>query len=429
MLKNRVVNNASWIIVCKAMQAVLTLVVTVLTARLLEPDGYGIINYAASVTAFFVPVMQLGLNSTLVRELISKPEREGEIMWTAVAMSFASSLLSIAGIFAFTSIANRGEWETVAVCVVYGTMLVFQCFELLQYWFQAKLMSKYHAVIVLVSFAVVSAYKIFLLFSGFGIIWFAAAQSFDYFLIAVGLVVVYSIKSHSRPRISLKTARELFSTSRYYIVSAIMITFFAQTDKVMLKLMIDDAACGYYSAAVTCAGMTSFVFGAIIDSIRPIIFKNKEENEEAYKKTLIALYSIVIYLSLAQSLVISIFSGFIIKIFYGAAYSAAVVPLSILVWYSTFSYLGAVRNIWMLAEKKQKYLWIMNMLGALMNIVLNFILIRLIGIAGAAVASLVTQMFTNVIIGFIIKPIRENNILMLKSINPKYLISVIKTVR
>lgn len=429
MLKNRVVNNASWIIACKAVQAVLTLVVTVLTARLLEPDGYGIINYAASVTAFFVPIMQLGLDFSLVRELVTKPEREGEIMWTAVAMSFISSLFSVAGIFAFTAIVNRGEWETVAVCVIYGTMLVFQSFELLQYWFQAKLISKYHAVTVLVSFALISAYKIFLLFSGGSITWFAAAQSFDYLLIAVGLLTVYSVKSRSKPQFSFKTARELFSTSRYYIVPAIMITLFVQTDKVMIKLMIDDAACGYYSAAVTCAGMTSFVFGAIIDSARPVIFKNKEENEEAYEKSLIALYSTVIYLSLAMSLVISIFSGFIIKLFYGAAYSAAAFPLSILVWYSTFSYLGAVRNIWMLAEKKQRYLSLINMLGAIMNIVLNLVLIRLIGISGAAIASLVTQVFTNVIIGFIIKPIRGNNRLMLKSLNPKYLILLVKTVK
>ncbi len=429
MFKNRVVKNASWIIVCKAVQAVLTLVVTVLTARLLEPEGYGVINYAASVTAFFVPIMQLGLNSTLVHELIKRPEQEGRIMGTAVTMSFASAILSVLGIFAFVSVANHSEPETVLVCVVYGTMLLFQSAELLQYWFQAKLLSKYHAIVVLLAFAVISLYKIFLLVAGWGVVWFAAAQSVDYLFIAIGLFVLYKKKADSRLSFSFMTAKELFSESKYYIVSSLMITLFAQTDKVMIKLMIGDAACGYYSAAFTCAGMTSFVFGAIIDSLRPIIFENKSKSKEGYENTLSALYTIIIYLSLLQSLVISIASGLVIKIFYGAAYSEAVVPLAILVWYSTFSYLGSVRNIWMLAEGRQRYLWMINLSGALVNVALNAILIPAIGISGAAIASLATQIFANVIIGFIIRPIRENNRLMLRAVNPKYLISAIKTLK
>ena len=63
MLNNRVVKNASWIIICKVVQAVLTFVVTFLTARFLEPAGYGVINYAASVVAFFVPILCVLNNS------------------------------------------------------------------------------------------------------------------------------------------------------------------------------------------------------------------------------------------------------------------------------------------------------------------------------------------------------------------------------
>ncbi len=429
MLKNRVVKNASWIIVCKVIQAVLTLVVTMLTARFLGPSDYGVINYAASVVAFFVPVMQLGLNSTLVREIVAKPEREGEIMGTAVTMSFTSALLSMLGIFAFVSVANSGERETIIVCVLYGTLLIFQAFELVQYWFQAKLMSKFSSISALVAFAAVSLYKILLLIWGKGVYWFAIAQSIDYIIIAAALLILYRRISPQRMRFSFMTARELFSSSKYYIVSSLMITLFLQTDRVMLKLMLGDAECGYYSAAATCAGMTSFVFSAIIDSLRPIIFENKDKSEEGYRKTVTALYSIIIYLSLLQSLVISLLSPFIIHIFYGQDYSLAAPTLAILVWYSTFSYLGAVRNVWILAENKQKYLWIINLTGAVMNIILNFILIPILGISGAAVASLVTQFFTNVIIGFIIKPIIGNNVLMIKSLNPKYLISVIKTVK
>ena len=75
----------------------------------------------------------------------------------------------------------------------------------------------------------------------------------------------------------------------------------------------------------------------------------------------------------------------------------------------------------------KKYLWIINLSGAIANIVLNLILIPISGVCGAALASLITQIFTNVIVGFIIKPIRYNNVLMLQSLNPKILINTIKT--
>ena len=120
-----------------------------------------------------------------------------------------------------------------------------------------------------------------------------------------------------------------------------------------------------------------------------------------------------------QCVFISLFSGIIIRILYGAAFGEAVNALRIVVWYTTFSYLGAVRSIWILAENKQKYLWGINLSGAVANILLNAVLIPVLGICGAALASLITQIFTNVIIGFILRPIRHTNTLMLRSLNPK----------
>ena len=61
-----------------------------------------------------------------------------------------------------------------------------------------------------------------------------------------------------------------------------------------------------------------------------------------------------------------------------------------------------------------------------MNVILNAVLIPVMGVMGAALSSLFTQIFTNVIVGFIMKPIRYNNYLMLKGCNPKPLIIYIK---
>ena len=426
MQANKIVKNASWIIVCKIIQSALGLVVTMLSARFLGPSGYGLINYAASIVAFIAPVMYLGFNSVIVQELIKNPESEGQTLGTAICSSFIASFFCVAGVAAFVFIANNGETDTLIVCALYSSLLIFQALELIVYWFQSKLLSKYSSIVSLIAYIVVSAYKIYLLATAKSVYWFAVSNSLDYLLIAGLSFLFYRKLGGQKLSFSKQAFCRMFQSSKYYILANMMVAVFAQTDRIMLKLMIDDSATGYYSAAVTCAGMTNFVFAAIIDSFRPLIFDNKKNDSVQYEKNMTSLSSVIIYLSLLQCVAMTAFAGLIIKILYGEAYAQSAVALRIIVWYTTFSYLGAVRNIWLLAEEKQKYLLWINLLGAVANIGLNFALIPVMGINGAALASLITQFFTNVIIGFILKPIRRSNYLMIKALNPKGVIKSLK---
>lgn len=417
MINNKVVRNASWIIACKVVQSVLGLVINMFTARYLGPSNYGIISYASSIVAFFAPVMTLGLGNILVQETIQHPEEEGKIFGSALTISLIGSLACIVGIASFVSVANAGDTITIVVCILYSLILTCQAMELIQYWYQAKFLAKYSSVVSLCAYAVVSAYKIFLLATQKSVYWFAVSSALDYLLIAIALLIIYKKKGGQPLRFSWAVAKRMVSVSKYYIVSSLMVTIFAQTDKIMLTLMLDETVTGYYSAAVTCAGITAFVFAAIIDSARPAIFESQKVNKEAFEKNVSRLYCVITYLSLAQSLFMTVFAKLIITVLYGSEYYPAIPGLQLIVWYTTFSYFGSVRNIWILAEGKQKYLWIINLSGALTNVVLNAILIPLWGLMGAAGASLVTQFFTNVVVGYIIGPIRRNNLLVVKGLN------------
>ena len=419
-MRNKVINNTVWIVGCKIVQSVLQLVINMLSARYLGPSNYGLINYASSIAAFCIPIMQLGMRSTLVKEIVDRPEKEGQTMGTAIGMSVISSILCIIGITTFTVIANGDEKTTVIVCLLYSTSLIFQALEMVQYWFQAKLISKYTSLTMLFAYIVVSIYKTILLITRRNIYWFTVAQVIDFFIIAVVLLFIYKRVGGQKLTFSFKRGRELLSKSRYYIISGMMVTIFAQTDKIMLKFMVGDSGVGQYSAAVASAGLTGFIFAAIIDSFRPSIIESKKAGSTNYGKKVGILSAIIIYLSLLQSLGMTLFSDLIVYILYGADYAQSAGILMVLVWYTTFSYMGSVRNIWILAEEKHKYLWIINMSGALGNIALNLALIPIWGVQGAAIASLVTQIFTNFIIGFIMPPIRDFNKLMLKGLNPSF---------
>ncbi len=427
--RNSTTKNAVWIISCKIVQSLMGILVSMLSARYLGPSNYGLISYAASIVTFVLPIVQLGFRSTLVREIVDNPDREGEIVGTSLFFNGLSAIACIVGIFSFVYVANPNEPVTLLVCMLYSISLLAQSLEMIQYWFQAKLMSQYTSVTGLVAYTIVTAYKIYLLATQKSIYWFAISNTIDYLIIAITLIIIYRKLSSQKLKVSFKLFREMFERSKYFIVSSLMVTIFAQIDKIMLKAMMSEEAVGIYSAAVACAGLSSFVFAAIIDSFRPTVFEHKKFSKELYEKDLSLCYSVVIYLSLMQSIVCTIFSKPIIYILYGSDYAASAGVLSLVVWYTTFSYLGPIRNIWMLAEDKQNYLWIINLSGAVTNIILNAMLIPIMGIMGAALASLVTQIFTNVVLGFIIKPIRHNNNLMLRGCNPKILLYYIKNLK
>lgn len=407
MEHKRVLHNAGWIIGCKIAQSVLVLLLTMLTARYLGPAHFGLLHYAAALVAFAAPISKLGLDAILVKALLDAPEREGETLGTAMGMSLLSSLLCIAGLLGFSALTNSSEPLAAIVCLLYSLILIFQSMELLQFWFQAHLLSKYTAIAALIAYGIKSAYQLVLLMQGSNIYFFCLTGALDILMIDLMLFGKYKRISGGRLTFSPSLARRLFAESKYHLLSAMMIAVFANTDGIMIKLFLGDIQTGYYSAAVGCANITSFVFSALIYSAQPVLLEKFRQQKQAFDETFPLLYAAVIFLSLLQCLFISLFAPFLLRVLYGEAYLAAANPLRMLVWYTLFSYLGAVRNIWIIANEKHSLLWKINLTGAVANILLNLIMIPRFSISGAAAASLITQVFTNVFLCFLLPSLRE----------------------
>jgi len=426
---NRVLKNASWIIGCKIIQSLLTFLIGMLTARYLGPSNYGLISYAASVVAFFVPVMQLGLSATLVQEFIADPEQEGKILGTSLVLNVVSALACIVGVAAFSMLASPGEPETTVVCVLYSLMLVFQASEMTQYWFQSKLQSKYPSLAALIAYAIVSVYKIYLLVSGKSVRWFAVTHVIETFVISILLFGIYLRLGGKKLCFSWKLGKQLLSRSKYYILAGLMMVVYQQTDRIMLKLMLDEATTGYYSAAITCMSISGFVFSAILDSARPSILESRKVSYEVFAQKTTLLFTVITAVSLLQSVGMTVLAKPMVWLIYGEAYLPAVPVLMIAVWYITFGYYGSVRNIWILAEGKQKYLWRIDLFGAACNVLMNFLLIPVMGACGAALASLITQFLANVVLCVLMKEIRPCGMLMLKGLHPRNAAILIRSVK
>lgn len=422
ILKSKVTINAGWLIAGRIYHMLLTFFIGLLTARYLGPANYGLINYAAAYTTFFASFCTLGINSVIVKNFVDNPDEEGETIGSAIVLRTVSSLLSVIMMICITLFMDKGEVTTNIVVALCSIGVLFQVMDTLNYWFQARLQSKYAALATVISYTVVSIYKIWLLFTGRRVEWFAVSTSLDSFVVAIVLLVMYYKQNGPKFSFSVKKSKELFFSSYHFILAGLMVAIYGSTDRFMLKQMLNESEVAYYSTAVALCNTWVFVLAAIIDSMYPVILQHFGKNNGKFEQKNRQLYAIVFYMSVLASSLISVLATFIVKVLYGDAYISAADPLRIITWYTAFSYLGVARNAWMVCYNCQFYLKYLYIGAALTNVVLNVWLIPIWGASGAALASLITQISTILVFPAMIKALRPNVKLMIEAICLKYVV-------
>ncbi len=413
---NKEVKNAGWLIGGKIAQMVLSLLVGLLTARYLGPGNYGTINYIAAYVSFFTSFCTLGINSIIIKDFVDHPDEQGEAIGSSILLRLLSSLCSIVMILSIVSIADAGDRLLFTVAVLCSVALIFQTFDTINYWFQSRYQSKITSIASLIAYASVSVYKIILLILQKDIYWFAFSTSVDYIVVAVVLLIAYRKNNGPQLKFSFKKSRELLARSYHYILSGMMVAIYGQTDKLMLKHILNETEVGYYSTATHICTLWVFVLAAIIDSMYPTILNLYKSDKLQFERKNRQLYAIVFYVSVFVSLCFVVFGKLIVSILYGKAYLPAVGPLKIITWYTAFSYLGVARNAWLVCENKQKYLKFLYAAAAVMNIGLNLLFIPLWGASGAAFASLLTQILSSIVFPALLPAMRPNTKLMLSAV-------------
>lgn len=415
LLQNKSIKNAGWLIVGRVAEKVIAFVVGLWSANYLGPSNQGLISYAGAYTSFFMALCTLGINSVVVKELIEHQHEHGTVLGTAMLLKMLSSLLSVGMILGISCVVDKGEPTTILVVALCSIGLLLNVLETFHYWFQSRLQSKVTAIAVLVGYAISSGYKILLLIWQKPVEYFALATSIDYLFVGAFQFIAYKKFGGARLRFSAAYGRQLLRRSAPFILPALMVAIYGQTDKFMLKQMLGEEANGYYSTAANFCVCWCFILSAIIDSVTPTVFEaNKQHDEALFNRRNKQLYAIVFYLSLFVSLCFTLLAKPLISVLY-PKYPESVNPLRVICWYVAFSYLGVARNAWLVCKDRQKYLIFISLSAAVVNFGLNLLLIPKLGPTGAAIASLIAQIATVIVPAFI-KPLRENAKLMLDAI-------------
>lgn len=382
--------NSYWIIGEQIFQMLLSLAVGMMTARYLGPGDYGTLNYTASYISFFSVAASLGMEGVVIKKLIENPEREGLYLGSCIVFRLTASALSTLAAACLIIVLDAGDRLKLELVFIQSLQLFFQSFHILDAWFQRHLKSKYTSAGKMAASIVVAGYKVFLLVTAKGIVWFAAANVISDFVMGLILFLCY-LKQNSLA-FHYEAGKSVLAESVHFMISDLMSAVYKYMDKIMIAQMMLDIDVGYYTSAITISAVWAFLPNAVIRSFRPTIMElNKAGNEKLYKRRLTQLFSLVIWMSLLFALGIFMFSDFIVYVFYGKDYKGAVSALQIMVWAEAFAVTSTTRSIWILCEKKSQYVKYYIAVGAAVNVCLNFMLIPEFGIEGAAFATLISE--------------------------------------
>lgn len=397
----RIIGNTGWLFTEKLVQMALGLLVGLWVARYLGPEEFGRFNYAIAIVGLFIPIAKLGLDSIVIRNLARDPSLKDETLGTAFVLKLLGSLITFFipfGVVAFSTSSNNPDYlETLLLVGIIASGTIIQSFEIIDYWFQSQVQSKYSVLARNVAYVLINGVKLVLIQLKAPLMAFAIAMVAEYVLAAIGFLVAYRLHGNliRAWKVNFRYAKSLLNDSWPLILSGIVIMIYMRIDQVMLGQMVGEKSVGIYSAAVKISELWYFVPSAIVNSVFPAIVQAKEISEEVYYKRIQQLLNVVALLAYSVAIPVTFLATRIVTLLYGEYYAEAGPILNVHIWAGLFVSLGLARSSWLITEGFMKFSAATTAIGAVINIILNYLLIGKYGGLGAAFATVVAQIFAS----------------------------------
>jgi len=387
-----VIGNTGWLFADKIIRLGVGLFVGVWIARYLGPAQYGTLNYAQAFVSLFAVFATLGLDGIVIRDIVRNPSCRDETLSAAFLLKLSGGFLTMllaVGSVCLLRPEDRLVWLLVTI-IASGT--IFQAFDVVDFWFQSQVLSKFTVIARNAAFLVIAVVKIILILQQAPLVAFALAGLGEIVLAAAGLVAACRVHGYRLQFWQGSRARmvELLRESWPLVLSGLAIIVYMQIDQIMLGQMSGDEAVGLYSAAIRLSEVWYFIPTIIVSSVFPAIVEAKKLDSAVYYERLKKLFSLLAGIAYGVSIPLTFLAPYLVRILYGQGYLAAVPILSIHIWASLFVFIGVGQGPWNITEGYMKLSLQRTVVGAMMNIVLNLLLIPGYGGVGAAVATVVS---------------------------------------
>ena len=409
-----IIGNTGWLFADKILRMGVGLLVSVWIARYLGPEQFGLWNFAIAFAALFGAFATFGLDGIVVRELVKNPERQNELLGSAFALKLTGGVITLLIALFAISVVRGGDTHTLWLVGLSAAGFIFQSANVVDYYFQAKVQSRYTVYAANGAFALMTLVKIVLLLTSAPLIAFAWAGLGEVALTAVFLMAAYQANHHSirEWQYSGLVARELLKDSWPLLLAGLAVMLYMRVDLVMLQQMAGDREVGIYAAATRLSEVWYFLPVVIVASVSPSIIKCRAADPDLYISRFRQLYFLMVWLAIGVSLPFSLLSGWIVGVLYGIEFKEAAPVLAIHLWASVAVFLGVASNQYLLVEQLQKISFYRTLIGLVCNIALNLILIPRMGAMGAAIATIISY-FTAVFSLLFFKTTRRHTVCLL----------------
>jgi PST family polysaccharide transporter len=373
-----------------------------------------VFSYAISFVGIFSIIASFGIDQVLLRELVKYPEKNNEYLGTAFFIKLFFGITALVLTLIFTSIFNAGEVLINTAIFIIATSFIFQAFSVINVHFQSQVRSKKVMITAMIIGITIGLGKILVIFLQQGVLYLSLILLCESILTALFLIIIF-IKERNifDWQFKYNVAKEIIIDSWPFIFAGAFAFIYARIDQIMIQNLIDTRSVGIYDAAVRLTEVWYLIPNILAVSLFPALI-NAQENKKRYFKR-IKLFSVCMLgtsLFLAIGLILS--SHIIIPIMYGLEFSDSVIILQIYSLSLIGTFLGHLMNNYLLSENNKKMIFINSLIAMITNVLLNIILIPRIGIAGAAIATVISYSLIT-IVPFVSKKIRSDFKMVLRS--------------
>jgi O-antigen/teichoic acid export membrane protein len=417
--EKKYLHNTLWIMGDKITSLAVGFLVTIVIARYLGPENFGIYSYAISVASLFAAAGHMGLSGLVVREIVQKPDKRRVILGSTLGLKFIGMAVGYLFLITYAIVFEGLSNIEFAVLVVAGAALLFRPFDIVDFWFEAFVQARYVTIARLTGLVFSSAIKLLFVFLGLNVVYLVGANLIGVITVAFALVVIYKLKANLKIQewiFSWNKAKELFRQGWIIYLSSICAVIYLKVDLVMLRWLLGPESVGVYSVAAQLSETWYFVSTAIVASFFPKLIKLKEENPNLFKIRLQQLFDLLFIIALGVAILMSLLSKWIIILFFGVNYIESAAVLVIHIWGALFIFMRAAFSKWILIENALVFSLITQGSGALLNIALNYFLIPSYGVQGAAYATLISYSFASFFSLLLFKKTRPIFVMMLRSV-------------
>jgi O-antigen/teichoic acid export membrane protein len=366
-----------------------------LYTRIISPTEYGVLDLLAVFGSFVNLTVAFEISQGIARYYADGPTAESKVLYASTAFWFTCFCYLI---FAVLALANS-DWLSkfitgdthyqMALNIMVLYLTVNGLFYLVQNQFRWELRSKVYSLVSIV-FSLVTASSAIM----FAYVFKLGLEGILLGMLTGSLVAttvgLWNLKESFRLKFSSKCLKEMLAFSTPLVPSGIAVFVSLYVDRVMLNHFYSLNEVGLYSIGYRLASISGLVMVGFQGALTPLVYKHYKD--AATPEHLATIFRYFIVFALFVFLGLALFTQEILW----ALTTEAYYPAGALVIYMVPATLLA--NMYIFAPgigivKKTKYILYINVVGAMANVSLNWLLIPCFGMEGAAIATLLGSFF------------------------------------